>query len=78
MGGTVTGKEDATMGNMADTTLLQLEISKIKMITTHPIMTMAIVVAKMGVVLAVVPMVARIFIQAANDLLVSLSAALSY
>eukprot|EP00957_Ditylum_brightwellii_P023510 1774052-Ditylum_brightwellii.AAC.1 len=49
--------------------LLQLEIPKFKMRTTHLRMAMATVVAKMGVVLAVVPMVARIFIQAANDLL---------
>eukprot|EP00957_Ditylum_brightwellii_P020462 1542466-Ditylum_brightwellii.AAC.1 len=65
------------MMHMADITLLQLEVPKIQMIMIHPRMAMATVVAKMGVVLAMVPMVARIFIWAANDLLVGLSAALS-
>eukprot|EP00957_Ditylum_brightwellii_P085157 6476437-Ditylum_brightwellii.AAC.1 len=73
----VKGMEDASIEDVAGATLLQLEILKIKMITTHPRMAMATVVAKMGVVLAVVPMVARIFIQATNDLLVGLSATLS-
>eukprot|EP00957_Ditylum_brightwellii_P050774 3849594-Ditylum_brightwellii.AAC.1 len=65
------------MGDMVDTTLLQLEIPKIKLITTYSRMAMATVVAKMGVVLVMVPMVTRIFIRDANDLLVGLSAALS-
>eukprot|EP00957_Ditylum_brightwellii_P020460 1542465-Ditylum_brightwellii.AAC.1 len=76
-GDAVLGMEDAAMGDMADKTLLQLEIPKIKMIMTHLRMAMATMVAKMGMVLAVVPMVTRIFIRAANDLLVGLSAALS-
>eukprot|EP00957_Ditylum_brightwellii_P115398 8801186-Ditylum_brightwellii.AAC.2 len=75
MGDMVAGMEDIAMGDMVNATLLQLEFLKIKMITTHPRMAMATVVAKMGVVLAVVTMVARIFIRAANDLLVGLSAA---
>eukprot|EP00957_Ditylum_brightwellii_P009368 708497-Ditylum_brightwellii.AAC.1 len=54
-----------------------VEIPKTKMITPHPRMAMATVVAKMVVVLAMVSVVTRIFIQAANDLLVGLSAALS-
>eukprot|EP00957_Ditylum_brightwellii_P141792 10803392-Ditylum_brightwellii.AAC.1 len=69
--------EDVTMEDMADATLLQLKFPKVKMITTHPRMAIATVAAKMDVVLAVVPMVARIFIWATNDLLVGLSAALS-
>eukprot|EP00957_Ditylum_brightwellii_P096442 7345567-Ditylum_brightwellii.AAC.1 len=77
MGNVAACMQDAAMGDVTEGTLLQLEIPKIKLITTHPRMAMATVVAKMGVVLAVVPMVARIFIQAANGLLIGLSAALS-
>eukprot|EP00957_Ditylum_brightwellii_P006722 510647-Ditylum_brightwellii.AAC.1 len=63
MGDMVAGMEDIAVGYMANATLLQLEIPKIKMITTHPTMALAAVVAKMSVVLAMMPMAARIFIQ---------------
>eukprot|EP00957_Ditylum_brightwellii_P169443 12896750-Ditylum_brightwellii.AAC.1 len=53
MGDMVMGMEDTEMGDVADATLLQLEIPKINMMKTHLRLAIATVVTKMGVALAV-------------------------